>query len=440
MGSDGKINENGIVRGVPYGWTISGTLKGNSYGINQDAANIHGRNVCWMNSTPMPEKFELSQTIPADKIEPGHYLVRCKLWVERDKATSCRMFANNNVQYFGFEREYTNLLTPGEVNSYAGYTPSKPENILLKEMTIYVKVEEGEDLKVGIRTGNKKNDGTHATDNSGWFKVDNFRIDRLDAAPNMTEEDLTLTEQVLVNHDFELYDDNGTIRENTSGETRRYTPYGWHLTGSFPGNSYGCNKDMVNPNGTNGCWFLPKEGVMPENFSLYQEIPAGTLPAGRYEVRCKLWAQEGYLGTLRLFANNCVQYYGMDIDYDKNLTEGENNTFAGYVGGENENFVLQDMYVQVDIEDNEPLRLGIKSGPYQADGTKGVDRTGWFKADYFRIHRVGESAAPVISSDAFARDASIYNLYGQRVGYGASDFARLQPGIYVMAGRKVLKK
>ena len=179
---------------------------------------------------------------------------------------------------------------------------------------------------------------------------------------------------------------------------------------------------------------------MPENFSLYQEIPAGTLPAGRYEVRCKLWAQEGYLGTLRLFANNCVQYYGMDIDYDKNLTEGENNTFAGYVGGENENFVLQDMYVQVDIEDNEPLRLGIKSGPYQADGTKGVDRTGWFKADYFRIHRVGESAAPVISSDAFARDASIYNLYGQRVGYGASDFARLQPGIYVMAGRKVLKK
>lgn len=440
IGSDGNVNESGIVRGVPFGWTATDGLIGNSYGINQDAANYHGKNVCWMNSTPMPAQFELSQTIAADKVEPGHYLVRCKLWVEEGKKTSCRLFANNSVQYFGYESDYTNLLTPGEVNSYAGYPGGRTDNVLLREMTVYVKVNEGEDLKVGIRTGNRRNDGSTASDNAGWFKVDHFRIDRLDAEPNITTEDLTLTQEVLVNHDFELYDDNGTIRENTSGETRRYTPYGWNITGSFPGTSYGCNSDMNNANGKNGCWFLPKEGLMPEDFALYQEIPAGKLSAGRYEVRCKLWAQDGHLGSLRLFANRNVQYYGMDIDYDKNLTDGEENTFAGYVGGQDGNFTLQDMFVQVDVAADEPLRLGIKSGPLERDGSVGNERTGWFKVDYFRIHRLGESSVDGVAAEAAASDSSIYNLYGQLVGRGASDFSRLQPGIYVMAGRKVLKK
>lgn len=44
-------------------------------------------------------------------------------------------------------------------------------------MAVKVVVLEGEDLTVGIRSGNLLADGTRATNNAGWFKVDDFRIE-----------------------------------------------------------------------------------------------------------------------------------------------------------------------------------------------------------------------------------------------------------------------
>ena len=129
----------------------------------------------------MPDKFVLYQTIPASEIEPGEYRVACKLWVEVAKKTSCRLFANNNVQYYGTESDYTNLLTPGEINTYAGYAGGNTADVILRDMEVTVTVGEGEDLTIGIKTGNKKNNGSVSTnDNAGWFKVDYFRIHRLD--------------------------------------------------------------------------------------------------------------------------------------------------------------------------------------------------------------------------------------------------------------------
>ena len=440
LGVDGKPNESGISRGVPYGWKFSTTVSGNSYGINQDAKNYHGKNVCWVNASPLPSAFEMSQTVAADKLTPGYYLVRCMLWVENSKKGTCRLFANNNVQYYGFADDYAKILTPGEENTYAGYTGGDVGNIQLKEMAVVVYVKEGEDLTLGIRTGNKRKDGSSATDNTGWFKVDHFRLDHLESAPVAADEDLTLTEQVIKNYDFELYTDgNGNVAENISGETRRYTPYGWEINAQFPGTSYGINNDMRNMHGRNGCWFLPKEANMPDGFELYQEIPGGTLPAGRYELRCKLWAQDGFLGTLRLFANNNVQYYGMDIDYDRNLVPGENVSYAGYVGGQDGDFLLQDMYVQFDLAENEPLRLGLRSGGNRADGTMGDERTGWFKTDYFRLHRLENTGVEGVGADCIETNAPIYNLQGICVGHGAAGYSRLQPGVYVMSGRKFLK-
>lgn len=436
----GNLNDGTTSRGIPYGWTSTGTLGGNSFGINNDATNYHGKNVCWINSFPMPSTYELSQTVSADKLEPGYYLVRCLLWVQEGKKTNCRLFANDNVQYYGYESDYTRLLTPGEHNTYAGYAGGQDNNVVLKEMAVCVYVAEGEDLKVGIRSGNKNNNGSVATDNAGWFKVDYFRIDRLEGEPAQAEEDLTLTKELLTNYDFELYTVNGTVKENTSGETRRYTPYGWSLQGDFPGTSYGMNKDVANPHGINGCWFMPKEGVMPEDFELYQTIPSDKIEPGKYAVYCKLWLQEGYLGTTRLFANNNVQYYGMDIDYDRNLTPGEVNTFAGYIGGQDNNFILQDMYVDVEVAEGEDLRLGIRSSALQADGTTGIDRTGWFKTDYFRIHRLDGSAVGNVSIDASADNGAVYNLYGVKVADSAASISRLPAGIYVTGGHKIFKK
>ncbi|MCR5779459.1 MAG: glycosyl hydrolase 115 family protein [Bacteroidaceae bacterium] len=172
-------------RGIPFEWESKGELKKgsnglDSYGVNQGASNYHGNNVCWMNSVPMPDDFWLYQTIPAAKLEAGTYRVACKLWVESNKKTNCRLFANNNVQYYGYESDYTNLLTDGEVNTYAGYAGGNTNDFVLKDMEVTVDVADGEDLTIGIKTSNQRNNGIRSTnDNAGWFKVDFFRIHQL---------------------------------------------------------------------------------------------------------------------------------------------------------------------------------------------------------------------------------------------------------------------
>jgi hypothetical protein len=439
---DGQLNAAGqIGRGIPAGWQSKGELKLGanglqSYGVNQDATNYHDGNVCWINSIPMPYEFWLYQTIPASKLDPGLYKVSCLLWVEADKKTNCRLFANKNVQYYGYESDYTNILTEDEENTYAGYAGGNTSSIVLKDMEVYVNIAAGEDLTIGIKTGNKRNNGVRSTgDNAGWFKVDYFRIEKVESQPEEQKEDLGLTERVLKNFDFELYEANGQERENTSGETRRYKPYGWEMATSFPGDSYGINNDAANPHKTNACWFLPKNGFMPNGFELYQTIPAASLTPGKYLVQCKLWVEENYLATTRLFANQNVQYYGMDIDYENNLTEGENNTFAGYIGGQNSNFIMQDMYVYVDLNEGEDLKIGIRSDNRCSDGTPHTEyKNGWFKCDYFRINKITTTniKTSLQASNQHLEDA-IYDLQGRKI-------IPSKKGIYIQQTKKIVKK
>lgn len=170
-------------RGYPRGWKAIGTLNGNSWGVNQDAKHIYGINCFWASSSPMPNTYELYQTIAASKLTPGTYLVTCNLGVFKEKLATCRLFANKNVQYYGKESDYqAKMLTAGEVNTFAGYGASGSGRMTLRPMEVLVTVKQGESLKVGIRTSNYKADGTRSTgDNHGWFKVDHFRIQRIDA-------------------------------------------------------------------------------------------------------------------------------------------------------------------------------------------------------------------------------------------------------------------
>lgn len=178
------INHGGIEKKtyLPYGWKVRGTLKGNSYGINKDAVNHHGENVCWYSTTPFPANFQLYQTIPASKLKAGTYRVSCQLWVNGKKGTT-RLFANNSVMYFGREDEYPACLTEGETATFGGYaseTGGSP--FILRDMEVTVHVAEGESLTVGIKSSNKAGDGSIITntDGTGWFKVDNFRIELLE--------------------------------------------------------------------------------------------------------------------------------------------------------------------------------------------------------------------------------------------------------------------
>ena len=183
-GYNGALNpQGGLVRGVPKGWKATGTMNGNSWGINQDAKHLWGINTYWASAKPMPNVYELSQTIPASKLGAGTYLVTCLLGTQKDKMANCRLFANKNMQYYGQESDYTAaMLTSGEVNTFAGYGPSGSGKMTLQPMSVMVTLQDGESLKLGIRSSNFKADGSRSTgDSHGWFKVDHFRLQRIDA-------------------------------------------------------------------------------------------------------------------------------------------------------------------------------------------------------------------------------------------------------------------
>ncbi len=183
------FNGSSVIRGVPYGWQQTGTVLGNSYGINyKDATGFDGKGYCWYNvglsPYAMPELFELYQIVSG--LPAGEYVVKCKLAVMQGYMTNVRLFANENVQYYGTEADYLCNLAEGEYNSFAGWAAApNMYNPGLKEMFVTVTVREGEWLKLGIRSSNLKSDGTEGrgSDGSnvyGGFKVDDFRIEMKD--------------------------------------------------------------------------------------------------------------------------------------------------------------------------------------------------------------------------------------------------------------------
>ncbi len=147
--------------------------------------------------------------------------------------------------------------------------------------------------------------------------------------------------------------------------------------------------------GTNGMVTITgaKACVMPENFEFYQIITG--LPAGEYKVSCGLGVQGAdanyqYHTSQRLFANNNVQFYGKESDYPKNKTAGENYTYAGYSYSSNGSPVYA-MTVYVTLAENEPLKIGIRSGALNGNGVKNSNGSlmqGFFKVDNFTLTKI----------------------------------------------------
>ena len=449
---------------VPYGWQTSGTINGVSYGINNDATTKFGDNICWFRLLPFAKGFELFQTVDESLLEPGIYRVSCWLWNQYNQKGNCRLFAEPStangetghggvVQYYGSRDEYDRNIVEGEAATFAGYGGGDSNispKFVMNEMVVFVTVGEGESLRLGIRSDGTKKDGSQASSNdpAGWFKVDNFRIERVDAIPmDNGDEDLTFTAQHLVNPDFEL---NTSGQPNTSGTTSRGVPYGWQINGPFPGNSYGVNSDGLNKHGQNVCWFNQQGGPMPDDFQLSQTVKG--LEGGRYQVRCRLWVQSGQLGRCRLFAATTanplgsVQYFGRPEDYQLNRTEGEADTFAGYPGGSNSQFIMQEMTVYIDLADSDDLTLGIRSGNMEGNGetTTGFDASGWFKADHFRLKRVSDTTTGIPtpqphSSLLTPHSSFLYDLQGRRVNTTCCpQQAAIKKGIYIQNGKKYI--
>ena len=430
----------GIQRGVPYGWTLEGTMSGNSFGISNSDGSINyndGGSICWFKAKPMPENFKLYQTIPANKLEPGVYEVGCWLWNQSGKRGPCRLFANNHVQYYAHKSDYDQILKADEVSTFAGYKAGYETHTIMHPMRVVLQVHEGEDLTVGIKTSCISNDGPK-TDETGWFKVDHFTINRLGDLPK--EDTDSLTQALIVNSDFEYKNET----ELADGATiKNAVPYGWNLsyTGTYSMSNSGLFGKGDGMHGKNYCAFTSAGySPMPNDLCLYQTIPASKLHAGVYRISCLFWSEAGLEGMGRLFANNEVQYFASPHEYEQNLTEGENNSFASYISEATDGKSMQELSVEVTIEEGEDLTLGIRSGSIKGDGTQaaGQNRTGKFRVDYFRIERISddsEDAIPAIA--AFTPRTAlqgIYNLSGQKVK------GDLPKGIYIRNGKKVVIK
>lgn len=411
---------------VPYGWSCNfEEFSGTSRGVNNDASNTHGNACCWFSQSTFPVGWKLYQTIPADKLQPGLYKVSCMLWVEferkgnsyeevttkegcsyAEKMGAACLFANDNVQYYGIERDYKkNLTSTDKVVTYANYAPGigNTGKAMLRPMTVYVDLKEGEDLSLGIRTASVDSAGNERGNRAGWFKTDYFKVERIVSQP-MTPDEFTQT--VLINNSFELDSEGNPTTQQIS--LTENVPSGWYWTGDY--DDWGIHPNFVwMLEGGNACYFGGKTKAM-KDFTLSQVIDAENLDPGIYEVSCRLWQtsqSQNDFGQCRLFGSNgeqtYVQYYSTEDKYDKNLTEGEIATYARYPGwldwyGKTKyrDRQLHEMYVNVPVYPNQELELGIKSGALGTDGNLPAENTdknypgyfdGCFHADYFRVYK-----------------------------------------------------
>lgn len=191
-----------------YGWQMSDwsfmftkvdeTTPTQSIGIGGGNATTHGTAAPWIagnSSMKFPDDFEFYQTIDKNNISEGTYKVTCILGIASGHLTSQRIFANQNVQFFGKESDYATNKTAGEIYSYAGYSPSGENSG--KELKVYVTLAESESLKLGLRGGSYKGDGELASTNNlpGWFKFDYFTLTKIDpiVAANANLANITLS-------------------------------------------------------------------------------------------------------------------------------------------------------------------------------------------------------------------------------------------------------
>ncbi len=135
----------------------------------------------WTSGVP---QYEISQQITG--LENGTYIVRAGLMVGANgngsRRTTQRLFGNHNVTYFAAETDYDlSLLDASEVPAFAALEEPVTDR-LLQEMEVRAYVYDGT-LRFGVRTDGNYRAAQRSSSNSaggdGWFKVDNFRIEKV---------------------------------------------------------------------------------------------------------------------------------------------------------------------------------------------------------------------------------------------------------------------
>ncbi|MBR1498729.1 MAG: FAD-dependent oxidoreductase [Bacteroidaceae bacterium] len=414
----------------PTGWQElpAGTTLQRS--MNKTAKNKDGQQayVCKpaQNST-ITKPLHLYQQIPAEKLGAGIYKVSCRMWVEKDFYGTACLFAAPSpipspeeerlsaaelpsssgegmgkgacVQYWTNEpyyrngtSGYDNLTYTDYHTSFArhagGFNSSTAQN--MQRMVVYITLQEGDDLLLGIRT-NSANQGSDKN-GAGYFMVDDFHVEKVTERPLSQDE---FCDQVLVNYDFEknpqgvTYDWNlkTTINEAGNGPILGWQSNAW--TDNYGGVSDGTNLEWKWAG-----YVASTSGVIPNDFRLYQTIPAEKLTPGIYEVNARMWQYASKLGITRLYGqagDKCsVQYYGVESKYPASvLTEGETATFAGLSANTTTGRV-NDMALDIEVGEGEDLEIGVKSGyGLESNNTPGANH-GKFYVDLVRTWKVSD--------------------------------------------------
>jgi hypothetical protein len=419
---------------APQGWAEYPENTSVVRTVDNSANNLSGSQLCMYKPTDggqFEAPFKLYQAIPAARLGAGIYKVSCLMWIEKDFYGTACLFAddavdvgaNTQVQYWAGEEYYNNstsnynVLTPTDVsNTFACYAGGNSTNIIMRPMTVYITLTQNEDLVVGIRTSSA-NQGV-AKSGAGYFKVDNFRVEKVVALPQKDVN--TFSSEVLVNNDFEL-DPTGTTyvtkKDAWNGEMGKDI-YGWTKTQET--DNYGAVSKCTNLAGKWAVWFSSKstEYRMQNDFRFYQSIPAEKLEPGVYEITSRMWQQTGHFGMARLYANNgnktVAQYYGTKDDYYDMEPTDEEASYAGYIGTgtSGSSRRVDEMYISIPVQSGQGLELGVKSG-YGDESNNNTDYGNFF-LDFVRLHRVSglpltlkTDAANDIPEATYARQLTI---------------------------------
>lgn len=191
------------VAAPPVGWTL--VLGGDTVTTIDEIKNHGIANWCGVNDDCAGETkdgnygfgiwtagfptVELSQTI--EGVENGTYIVSAAMMVGANgngsRRTTQRLFGNLNSTYFGAEFEYDlSLLDNSEVYTFAELIEPVTDRDM-QPMEVRVYVYDGK-LTFGLRTDGNVAAALRSSSNSaggdGWFKVDNFRIEKVGYEPD----------------------------------------------------------------------------------------------------------------------------------------------------------------------------------------------------------------------------------------------------------------
>ena len=430
----------------PTGWLESPEGMTLQRSMNKTAKNKDGQQayVCKPASgKTINTPLKLHQQIPAEKLGAGIYKVSCRMWIEKDFYGTACLFAEKTpsnspvegedsaqevsplrgdlvgsctvVQYWTTEPYYRNGTSGYDNLTYTdyrttfarhagGFNSSTAQN--MQRMVVYITLQDGDDLVLGIRT-NSANQGSDKA-GAGYFMVDDFHIEKLAEENKMVNGKWLngkclwddFCDEVLTNYDFEknpqgiTYDWNlkTTINEAGNGPI-----YGWQSNAWT--DNYGGVSDGTNLEWKWAGYVASASSAIPNDFRLYQTIPAEKLEPGIYEVNCRMWQHASKLGITRLYGKagdkTSVQYYGVESKYS-HLTNpqfdyltNETATFAGLSANTTTGRV-NDMSLDIEVGEGEDLEIGVKSGyGLESNNTAGANH-GKFYVDLVRTWKVSD--------------------------------------------------